>query len=59
MNFISWRIGQSFGCHPEDRVFCDPKDLGEPRDAPRSLRRTNRAFGSHPYSTRKCKMMTP
>jgi len=25
------------------------KDLGEPREASRFLRRTNRAFGSHPY----------
>jgi hypothetical protein len=40
MNFISWHLGQSFGCHPENRVFCDPKDLG----APRSLRRNDRAF---------------
>jgi len=26
------------------------KDLGEPREASRSLRRSNRAFGSLPYN---------
>jgi hypothetical protein len=31
------------------RGFLAPKDLGEPRDASRFLRRINRAFGSHPY----------
>ena len=37
------------GCHPEAGVVCPLKDLGEPRDASRSLRRTHRAFGSHPF----------
>jgi len=31
-------------------LFCPPKDLGDPRDASRSLRSMNRAFGSLPYS---------
>jgi hypothetical protein len=26
-------------CHPEAGALCPPKDLGEPRDASRSLRR--------------------
>jgi hypothetical protein len=30
-------------------VFCAAKDPGEPREASRSLRRDNRAFGSLPY----------
>src|SRR5207245_6017171 len=30
-------------------VFCAARDPGEPRDAARSLRRNNRAFGSLPY----------
>jgi len=30
-------------------VLCAARDLGEPRDASRSLRRNNRASGSHPY----------
>jgi hypothetical protein len=37
-----------FCCHPE-RVLCAARDLGEPRDEPRSLRCNNRAFGSLPY----------
>src|SRR4029077_4064791 len=36
-------------CHPERDAFCLAKDPGEPRDASRSLRRNNSAFGSHPY----------
>src|SRR6266567_8742017 len=32
------------------RLRLAPKDLGEPRDASRSLRRNNRAFGSLPYN---------
>jgi hypothetical protein len=32
--------------------FCAAKDLGEPREAPRLLRRSNRAFGSHPNRER-------
>src|SRR5580698_1000435 len=30
-------------------VLCAARDLGEPRDASRTLRRNNRAFGSLPY----------
>jgi hypothetical protein len=30
------------------RLFCAAKDLGEPREASRCLRRNNRAFGSLP-----------
>jgi hypothetical protein len=36
-------------CHPERDVLCLAKDLGEPREASRPLRRINRAFGSLPY----------
>jgi hypothetical protein len=36
-----------FGCHPEQAVFAAVKDLGEPREASRPLRRNNRASGSH------------
>jgi hypothetical protein len=36
-------------CHPEARALCPAKDLGEPREASRSLRRDERAFGSLPY----------
>jgi hypothetical protein len=35
--------------HPEQRAFCVAKDLSEPRDASRTLRRNNRALGSLPY----------
>jgi len=34
--------------HPEQVAFA-AKDLGEPRDAPRLLRRIIRAFGSLPH----------
>ena len=37
-----------FDCHPEASVLCAAKDLGEPREASRSLLRNNRAFGSRP-----------
>ena len=30
-------------------VLCEARDLGEPREASRSLRRNSRAFGSLPY----------
>jgi len=43
-----WAVVQ-FDCHPEASVLCAAKDLGEPREASRSLRRNNRAFGSLPY----------
>src|SRR5881398_4122983 len=43
-----WVVVQ-FDCHPEASVLCAAKDLGEPREASRSLRRNNRAFGSLPY----------
>jgi hypothetical protein len=36
-------------CHPETRALGAAKDLGEPREASRFLRRNNRAFGSLPY----------
>lgn len=36
-------------CRPEAGIFCPPKDLGEPRNASRSLRRNKCAFGSHPH----------
>ena len=42
-----WVVVQ-FDCHPEASVLCAAKDLGEPREASRSLRRNNRAFGSLP-----------
>jgi hypothetical protein len=32
-------------------VLCVARNLGEPRDASRLLRRTDRAFGSHPHWT--------
>src|SRR5579863_5402221 len=32
-------------------VLCAARDLGEPREASRSLRRNNRASGSLPYRT--------
>jgi len=38
-----------FDCHPEASVLCAAKDLGEPREASRFLRRNNRAFCSLPY----------
>jgi hypothetical protein len=38
-------------CHPEQAFFAQVKDLGEPREASRSLRGNNRAFGSLPYQT--------
>jgi len=37
-----------FDCHPEQAFFGAAKDLGEPREASRSLRRNNRALGSLP-----------
>jgi YaiO family outer membrane protein len=37
-------------CHPEREGVCEAKDLGEPREATRSLRHINRALGSLPYS---------
>jgi len=43
-----WEVAVQFACHPEKGAFCPTKDLGEPRDASRSLRRNNRAFGSLP-----------
>jgi len=45
-----WVVVQ-FDCHPEASVLCAAKDLGEPREASRSLRRNNRAFGSLPHQT--------
>src|SRR5437899_12972153 len=45
-----WAVVQ-FDCHPEASVLCAAKDLGKPREASRSLRRNNRAFGSLPYQT--------
>jgi hypothetical protein len=33
----------------EARAFCEPKDLGEPREVARFLRHLCRAFGSLPY----------
>jgi hypothetical protein len=33
-------------------ILSAAKDLGEPRDASRTLRRNSRAFGSLPYSPR-------
>jgi NAD+ kinase len=38
-----------YACHPENRVFCGAKDLGDPREASRFLRRNRRAFGSPPF----------
>jgi hypothetical protein len=38
----------AFLCHPEAGVSCPTKDLGEPREASRLLRRNIRAFGSLP-----------
>jgi hypothetical protein len=32
-------------------MFSSPKDLSEPREASRLLRRNTRASGSHPYSS--------
>jgi len=32
-------------------VLCEARDLGEPREASRPLRRHNRAFGSLPHQT--------
>src|SRR5207244_6436608 len=43
-----WVVVQ-FDCHPEASVLCAAKDLGEPREASRFLRRNNRAFCSLPY----------
>ena len=40
-----------FDCHPEQAFFAQSRDLGEPREASRTLRRNNRAFGSLPYQT--------
>jgi len=40
-------------CHPETGALCPSKDLGEPREATRSLRRNNRAFGSLPYCNKR------
>src|SRR2546429_6107151 len=37
-----------FDCHPEASVLSAAKDLGEAREASRSLLRNNRAFGSRP-----------
>ena len=36
-------------CHPEATAVSSLRDLSEPRDASRSLRRNNRASGSHPH----------
>jgi hypothetical protein len=36
-------------CHPEQASFAQARDLGEPREASRTLRRNNRASGSLPY----------
>ena len=36
-------------CHPEASAFCSPKDLGERRNASRTLRRNKRPSGSLPY----------
>jgi hypothetical protein len=36
-------------CHPETRVVCAARNLGEPRDASHLMRRNNRASGSLPY----------
>jgi len=33
--------------------FCDARDVGEPCDAARTLRRINRTSGSHPYQPRR------
>lgn len=40
---------QTAPCHPEAGALCPLKDLSEPREASRSLRRNIRAFGSLPY----------
>jgi len=40
-----------FDCHPEQAAFCAARDLGEPRQASRFLRRINGAFGSLPFQT--------
>jgi hypothetical protein len=40
-----------FDCHPEQALFAQRRDLGEPRDASRTSRRNNRAFGSLPYQS--------
>src|SRR5437660_10152974 len=53
-----WAVVQ-FDCHPEASVLCAAKDLGEPREASRSLRRNNRAFGSLPYQTAPPPSCTP
>jgi hypothetical protein len=34
---------------PSEAFVAESRDLGEPREASRSLRRINRAIGSHPY----------
>jgi len=39
-------------CHPEARVLCGPKDLSEPGDVPRFLRRNHRTPGSLPHENR-------
>jgi hypothetical protein len=40
-------------CHPETGALRPSKDLGEPREAARSLPRNNRAFGSLPYCSNR------
>ncbi len=45
------RGGRKADCHPEQRVLCAAKDLREPRDESRPLRRNNRASGSLPLNT--------
>ena len=40
-----------FDCDPEQSVLGAAKDLGEPREASRALRRNNHVFGSLPYQT--------
>jgi len=37
-------------CHPAADAFCALKDLGEPAEAARCLRRSDRASGALPYS---------
>jgi hypothetical protein len=46
--YFAHRCGLSSGRHPEQALSAPAKDLGEPRDASRSLRRRKRASGSLP-----------
>ncbi len=59
-NFVILSEASSSGCHPaEAGAFCPLKDLGEPREASRGLRRKNRAFASSPcWAAREATFIT-